>query len=46
MKYCKKCLQPDTRTETQFNLDVILPASDYTFNVHLTAVFDARFKIL
>ena len=46
MKYCKKCLQPDTRPGTQFNLDGICPACDYYFNVHIKADFDERFKIL
>lgn len=46
MKYCKKCLQPDTRPGTQFNSDGICPACDYYYNVHIKADFDDRFKIL
>ena len=42
----QKCLQPDTRPGTQFNLDGICPACDYYFNVHIKADFDERFKIL
>lgn len=29
MKYCKKCLQPDTRPNTKFSDDGICPACDY-----------------
>lgn len=29
MKYCKKCLQPDTRPNTQFTEDGICPACNY-----------------
>ena len=29
MKYCKKCLQPDTRPNTKFSEDLICPACKY-----------------
>lgn len=46
MKYCKKCLQTDTRPGTKFNSDGICPACEYYFNIHLKADFEERFEIL
>lgn len=33
MKYCKKCLQPDTRPNTAFTNDGICPACDYYYKL-------------
>ena len=46
MKYCKTCLQSDTRPGIKFNSEGICPACDYYFNIHLKADFDERFRIL
>jgi len=46
MKYCKTCLQTDTRPGIKFNSEGICPACDYYFNIHLKADFDERFRIL
>ena len=45
MKYCKRCLQPDTRPNTYFSLEGVCPACDY-FS-HLQYVdWQERYKIL
>ena len=47
MKYCKYCLQPDTRPNTFFNKEEgICPACDYYFNVSKRADWQARFDEL
>ena len=46
MKYCKKCLQPDTRPGSFFNKEGICPACDYYFNSNLKADWDERFELL
>ena len=45
MKYCKKCLQPDTRPNIKFNRDGVCPACDYS-NVVKNIDWDERRKDL
>ena len=46
MKYCKKCLQPDTRPGSKFNINGLCPACEYYFNIHKKVDWDRRFGIL
>ena len=45
MKYCKSCLQPDTRPNTQFGKDGICPACSY-YKKSLNDDWEERFEIL
>jgi N-acetyl sugar amidotransferase len=45
MKYCKRCLQPDTRPNTVFNSDGICPACDY-FDRLKDVDWQERYEIL
>lgn len=46
MKYCKTCLQPDTRPNSHFGADGVCPACNYYFNVSQHADWQARFDDL
>lgn len=43
MKYCKICLQPDTRPNSYFSADGICPACNYYFEVSAAADWQERF---
>lgn len=45
MKYCKRCLQPDTRPNTYFSADGICPACNY-FEALKQVDWQERFEIL
>lgn len=45
MKYCKRCLQPDTRPNTVFTADGICPACDY-FEALQRVDWQERYEIL
>lgn len=45
MKYCKRCLQPDTRPNTKFNDEGICPACDYFERLQLVD-WQERYEIL
>jgi N-acetyl sugar amidotransferase len=45
MKYCKNCLQPDTRPNTVFSADGVCPACDYFEALH-NVDWQERFEIL
>jgi len=45
MKYCQRCLQPDTRPNTHFNADGVCPACDY-FEKLAHVDWQERFEIL
>ncbi len=45
MKYCKKCLQPDTRPNTLFSPEGICPACTY-FEALKSVDWDERFEII
>lgn len=46
MKYCIKCLQPDTRPGSYFTNQGLCPACDYYFNSNLKADWEIRFELL
>jgi len=45
MKYCRQCLQPDTRPNTYFNDRGVCPACEYSSSL-IDADWDERFDIL
>jgi hypothetical protein len=44
MKYCKRCLQPDTRPNSYFKDDGVCPACHYYFEVSSVADWDERLE--
>ncbi len=46
MKYCKKCLQPDTRPNTVFTEGGICPACVYYFDISSSVDWQERYEIL
>ena len=46
MKYCKTCLQPNTRPGSHFSEDGVCPACNYYFNVSLHADWQERYDDL
>ncbi len=46
MKYCKLCIQPNTRPNSYFGEDGICPACTYHHKVSVTADYDERFEDL
>lgn len=46
MKYCKSCLQPDTRPNSFFGDDGVCPACNYFFNVSRDDDWQERYEIL
>ncbi len=46
MKYCPKCLQPDTRPNSYFTADGVCPACNYYFNAILQADWQERYDDL
>lgn len=45
MKYCQRCLQPDTRPNTRFNAEGVCPACDYVERLQ-TVDWQERYEIL